>query len=144
MTRFMLILILVTGVVTACSNVQFMADYDKQVDRSAARLAKDMDRYLLNLKIMSGTPGAEYKYHQEFYRDYEVELWAILRRARSHPQNELATRQLELMLDSLGALQDVHELGPLPVEQIAVTRELFNQSWQAILTLEMAKIRGDG
>ena len=47
------------------------------------------------------------------------------------------------MLDSLGALQAVHELGPLTEEQIGVTRELFNQSWQAILTLEMAKKQGD-
>jgi hypothetical protein len=142
-TRFILILIVVAVAATACTNVQLIADYDVQVDRSATRLAKDMDRYLLNLKIMIDTPAAEYKYHQRFYRDYEVDLWATLRRARSHPQNEQTTRQLELMLDSLDALQAVHELSPLPEGQITVTRELFNQSWQAILTLEMAKKRGN-
>lgn len=142
MRKIILTLAVLACVFTACANVQLIAEYDGQVDRSAARLAKDMDRHLLNLEIMSGTPAAEYKYHQGFYLDYEVELRALLRRARSHPQNARTTEQLELMLDSLGALQTVHELGPLPEEQIAVTRGLFNQSWQAILTLEMAKKRG--
>lgn len=143
MKKLVLTFAVVAGVFTACANVQLIADYDEQVDRSAAGLAKDMDRYLLNLEIMSGTPAAEYEVHQSFYLDYEVELRALLRRAKSHPRNTRTTEQLELMLDSLGALQTVHELGPLPEEQIAVTRDLFNQSWQAVLTLEMAKKRGD-
>jgi hypothetical protein len=138
-----LVLALVVGGVAGCSNVKLISDYDQQIDVGATRLAREMDRFLVKIEDKADTPQAEYEANREFYLDYEVELRSLLLRARSHPKNSQTEEQLVRMLDSLEALKTVHELGPLPEEQIDVTRDLFAQAWQGIITLEMAKKRGE-
>lgn len=138
-----LLFLAVCWVLSACAGVRYIALYDGEIERSATELAKGMDRFLLELRDASGTVRSGYPPHEAFYREYEVELRSLVRRARSHPRNDQTTDQLLLLLDSLEALRTVHEAGPLPDEQIEVTRDLFNQSWQAVLTLEMAKKRGE-
>ena len=134
---------LLAGALVGCTSIKLISDYDEQIDVGATRLARDMDRFLLKLEDKADTPKAEYEANKEFYLDYEVELRSLLLRARSQPKNSQTEEQLVRMLDSLEALKTVHELGPLPEEQIDVTRDLFAQAWQAIITLEMAKKRGE-
>jgi HME family heavy-metal exporter len=45
---------------------------------------------------------------------------------------------------SLEDLRTMHQAGPIDDDVLKTTRDLFNQSWKAIITLEMAKKRGQG
>jgi hypothetical protein len=48
-----------------------------------------------------------------------------------------------LMMDNLQQLRLAHEAGPLAPPTVQATRDLFNQGWQAIIALEIAKRRGE-
>lgn len=120
--------------------VTLISQYDEQLDRSATALQLEMDGFLTSLEAdPQPTPAAS----RQFYTDYQVKLRGVLLRAQTHPRNTLTVQQLELMTKNLHELQAAHEAGPLDPGAIAVTRNLFNLGWQAIIKLELAKKRGE-
>jgi hypothetical protein len=127
------------SVLLACS-VTLISNYDEQIDKSATSLQRQMDSFLTSL---DSTPQPTYASTKEFYTDYAVDLRSLLVRAQSHPKNTQTEQQIELMMKSLEDLRQMHEAGPIDPEVLKTTRDMFNQSWKAIITLEMAKKRGD-
>lgn len=123
----------------ACS-VTLISRYDEQVDKAATSLQRQMDSFLTSLE---SEPQPTFEDSKKFYDEYAVDLRSVLVRAQSHPKNTLTEQQLELMLDSLKDLRDMHAAGPIDPAAVGVTRDLFNQSWGAIIKLETAKNRGD-
>jgi hypothetical protein len=102
-----------------------------------------MDAYLTELEGDAGTEAAKFSAHRDFYDAYLVELRSLRIRVEVQPRNDLTKQQIELMMNSVGELRAAHEAGDLSPEAIAVTRNLFNQAWGAILRLELAKRRGE-
>ena len=123
-------------------HVTLISSYDPEMDRVATSLQKKMDAFLTRLEIHAGESQANYSWDQAFYQDYLVELRSARLRAQSDDTNEFTAKQLTLMMDNLEQLRLAHEAGPLPLPTIQATRDLFNQSWQAIIGREMAKRRG--
>ena len=66
---FLTALVVIFG---SCAPVQFIAEYDEQIDRSATQLQKDVDAFLTDLETHAGTPEADYEANQGFYADYMV------------------------------------------------------------------------
>jgi len=124
---------------SAGCTVTLISRYDEQIDKSATALQRKMDGFLTSLEA---TPQPTYQDKKNFYSDYLVELRSVLVRAQSHPNNTITEHQLELMIQNLEALRQLHEAGPVDGQAIATTRDLFNQAWRAIITLELAKKRG--
>jgi hypothetical protein len=129
-------------VALAACRVTLIGPYDAEIDRGATRLQRRMDAFLTRLENADTVRAAGYAAHRDFYTDYAVDLRSMLVRAESHPENTITEEQLRLMLDSLAALRAAHEAGPLDPATIATARDLYNQSWRAILTVELAKKRG--
>jgi hypothetical protein len=109
-----------------CSRITLISSYDEQMDRSATELQRRMDAFLTMLADREGAPEASYDSNKTFYSDYAVELRSLQVRAAGQPKNQITVQQLDLMTSSLEELRD-----------------LFNQSWGAIIALEMAKKRGE-
>lgn len=136
-----LVLLVGTAMSSGCT-IRLVADYDEQIDAAATTLQKRMDRFLTQLESAAGTEAAEYAAgHAEFYDDYAVELRAVRVRAAAHPRNRVSIAQYDLMEDSLHELEAAHRDAPIAAEAVQTFRELFNQSWQAIIALEVAKKR---
>lgn len=123
--------------------ITLISSYDEQIDHSATELQKRLDGFLTSLARNAGTPAAAYDANATFYDDYAVELRALRVRAASQPQNTITMKQVDLMLDSLENLRTLHQAGAVTPDAITTIRDLFAQSWEAILTLELAKKRGD-
>jgi hypothetical protein len=122
-----------------CSRVALIASYDEQIDQSATALQKRMDAFLTSLSEKGTGPQAKYEANKEFYAEYGVDLRSLLIRAQSWPKNKLTEDQLTLMLANLEQLKIAHADAPLSAEAIKTFRDLFNQGWRVILTLELAK-----
>ena len=127
--------------------VRMVSDYDETIDLTATQLQKDMDAFLTQMEYDSGD-AVTYGANRQFYAMYATEIRSLLIRAQAHPKNEISLIQYGLMLDSLGELEASHrgeeeeeDAGMLPVEAIPTYRDLFNQSWGAIIKLEVAKKR---
>ncbi|MBK7189897.1 MAG: hypothetical protein IPH86_14785 [bacterium] len=147
--RHLLALALVALAVLAAGGctVRLISDYDETIDRSASELQKEMDGFLTQMETDEGD-AVTYGANRAFYPFYATEVRAVMVRAQAHPKNEQSVAQYELMLDSLAELEDAHrgdegteDEGTLPKEAIPVFRDLFNQSWGAIIRLEVAKKR---
>jgi hypothetical protein len=63
-------------------------------------------------------------------------------RARAQPKNSITRQQLELLLDSLSKLRQLHELG-LSTTDIELSSEAFETQTASILLFEISKKRGE-
>ena len=130
-------------VLSACS-VTLISHYDEQIDQAATALQKQMDAHLTKLEAANAA-DATFEQHKQFYQDYLVNLRAVELRASTHPKNRQSLGQYTLMLDNLEDLRSTHEAEvTLSAAYVGTVRGLFNQGWRAIITLEVAKKRGEG
>jgi hypothetical protein len=123
--------------------VTLISPYDPEMDKAATALQKKMDAFLTNLETHAGLPQVDYTWNIPFYDDYLVELRSLHLRAQSQPKNEEITKQLKLMMDNLRQLRLAHEAGSLAFPTIQALRGLFNQGWQAIISVEIARRQGE-
>ena len=126
-----------------CSRITLISSYDEQIDHSATELQRRMDAFLTMLADKEGTPQASYEANKSFYSDYAVDLRSLKVRAVSQPKNQITGQQIDLMTSSLEELRKAHQSGPIAADAVPTFRDLFNQSWGAIIALEMAKKRGE-
>jgi hypothetical protein len=127
-----------------CGRITLISTYDEHVDRSATELQKRMDAFLTMLADKEGSPQASYDSNKTFYSEYAVDLRSVKVRALSQPKNQITGKQLDEMNASLEELRKAHEDAPIAAAAVPVFRDLFNQGWGAIITLELAKKRGEG
>jgi hypothetical protein len=127
----------------ACTRITLISSYDEVIDHSATDLQRRMDAFLTMLADQEGMPRASYDSNKTFYSDYAVDLRSLKVRALSQPKNQITAQQVDLMTASLEELRKAHESGPIAAEAVPTFRDLFNQSWGAIIALEMAKKRGE-
>ena len=125
-----------------CSGIRLVADYDEQTDISITAFQRKIETFLTGLERNAGKPETRYEANVKFYDEAKVDLRVARVRAAAIPKNDLTVQQLDLLLDSLVTLEELHKGGIAP-QQIAPLRSAFNTSCTAILTLELAKRRGE-
>ena len=143
--RIWLWLLATLVVVSSGCEVMLISRYDQQIDDSATTLQQEMDAFLTKIETNASKPEAAYgtPENQQFYQDYLVSLRSVRVRAESHPKNDITVEHINKMIDSVAQLRIMHQAGPLLPEVILELRDLFAQGWRAIITLELAKKRGD-
>jgi hypothetical protein len=133
--------LVLAAALTACT-VTLVSRYDEQLDQSATALQRRLDVFLTGLAAARSADETGYARHERFYGDYAVDLRALLVRARSLPKNERTAEQVDLMLDSVESLRVTHQSqGALSPGYVTAARGQFNQAWQNIIALELAKKR---
>ncbi len=133
--------LLLVAALTGCT-VTLISQYDEQFDQSATALQRRLDVFLTDLAATRNADESGYARHERFYGAYAVDLRALLIRARSLPKNERTAEQVELMLNSLESLRATHQTqGVLSPGYVTAARDQFNQAWQNIIALELAKKR---
>lgn len=132
-SAFLVLLLLAAG----CSPVRFISDYDEQTDRGTTELHRKVEGLLVAME--HGSPGDDDAF-ADAYRDVLVDLRGLKLRAASRPMNELQVRQFDELENQLLTFGQAREEGIAP-EEIPLFRRGFDQSFRAILTLELAKKR---
>jgi hypothetical protein len=127
----------------SCAPVRLISDYDPGTDEALTRLHRDLEGLLLSLEETAGTPEGAYGAYAADYRRLRVDLRSLRLRAESRERNELQVEQLEAVEENLGRLERAHGEG-LRAEEVELFRRGFHQQLRAILTLELAKRRGEG
>jgi hypothetical protein len=79
----------------------------------------------------------------KFYDDVSLDIDAIRVRAAARPNNDMTTKQLGLIQESIDKLETYHKLGFQNPQEVAPLRSAFDISFTAILKLELAKKRGE-
>ena len=126
---------------TGCS-VKLVADYDEITDQAVTSLQRQVDRFFLQIERNIGMPEAEYSNFIDFYDDVRVDIGTIRVRAAARPRNEITVRQIDLLEANVDNLERLHKLGFSTAEELEPLKTAFHQGFRAILTLELAKKRG--
>lgn len=143
-------------VTTGCT-VRLIAEYDENIDQGITTLQKKTEAFLTQMEtdltrselLKDGAEEKEkllkkvaYEAHEDFYRDFLVDLRVLKVRADSYAGNELTVKQLEAMEEILNAQKIVHQSGLETSDDIADMRSAFTRGFKGILKLEIAKKRG--
>ncbi|UCC84278.1 MAG: hypothetical protein JSW46_04940 [Gemmatimonadota bacterium] len=122
--------------------IKLVADYDEITDRSVTALQREFELFFIDVERNLYTPDAVYDNYIGFYDEVRAELSVIRVRAAARPKNEITVEQLDLVAQNVDNLEELHKLGFESPEELEPLRAAFQQSFQAILTLELAKKRG--
>jgi hypothetical protein len=122
--------------------IKLVADYDEITDRSITALQREFELFFIDVERNLHTPDAVHDNYIGFYDEVRAELSVIRVRAAARPKNEITVEQLDLVAQNVDNLEELHKLGFDSPEELEPLRAAFQQSFQAILTLELAKKRG--
>jgi hypothetical protein len=122
--------------------IKLVADYDEITDRSVTALQREFELFFIDVERNLYTPDAGHENYVGFYDEVRAELSVIRVRAAARPKNEITVEQLDLVAQNVDNLEELHKLGFDSPEELEPLRAAFQQSFQAILTLELAKKRG--
>jgi hypothetical protein len=145
-------LILVAALALAGCQVRLISDYDPQVDAAVMQLHRKVEAFLLQIQAAAASTLPEaairrsYAANEAFYRDVQVDLASIRLRAESTPHNDLTIEQIALLTASIEDLRQLHERagdGGLRPEVITPARLAMQSHFGSIITLELAKQRGE-
>lgn len=125
-----------------CCNIRLVSDYDEQTDKAATAFQRKIEMFFTFLEQNADKPEGKYEQNINFYNEAKVDLSSLRVRAAALPENGITVQQVDLLIDSLNNLEELHKTG-LTREQIPPLRSAFNISCTAILKYELAKKRGE-
>lgn len=134
-------LLVLTALFFAACTPRLIAPYDQTTDMAVTALQRELSSFFVEQQ-RTDSPVCDYNNYVGFYDTLDVDLSSLIIRNEAREQNRLTVEQLQLLGDSFGNLERLHELSScLPDEQIEVLRQQFDASFAAILRLELAKRR---
>jgi len=141
------ILLLFSLALTGCA-VTWLSKYDSQTDEMTTALQRAVAVHGETLGEQSA-PACLYDNHRAYYTQEHADVGALELRVAAIPKNEPTKVQVEELKTALNRFESLHKSASAsgrcqsPVElQPALTG--INQIFRAILTLEIAKKRGEG
>lgn len=131
----------------ACQPLQLVSDYDEFTDQTVAQLQRRVETLLTTLERTPEMPACSYTQNEDAYLAMAIDLNILIARNKTRPRNGLTNKQLALLKDNLAAMEELHkEEGAeqcLSGENIALLRSGLEIGFNAIVTLEGAKKRGE-
>jgi hypothetical protein len=151
------ITVIILTVLPSCM-FRLISEYDEATDKDVTQLQESVERFLTTLQRDAIPPGCRYSEQRAFYTNTVVAVSALMVRNEGRTKNKITVTQLGLLQDSLKTLESLHQMkeekwkqAPTPDEReaclssadIDLARRNLNQSFSAILKLELAKKRGE-
>ena len=133
-------------VLSGCMTIRLVGDYDEQIDKGVTQLQKDVETFLFKLEATAEEPADKveiYDKNKKFYDDTKVALSGLRVRADSIQRNSITVRMLDHLSNNITELEKMHRDGLAKAEIDQSIRGGLNSQFTAILTLELAKKRGD-
>lgn len=135
-------LLLIVAAFSGCTSVKLIADYDETIEKGITGFHKKMETHLTKLERNLGREEAKYENYIDFYDQVKIDLSVIRVRAAALPKNEITVQQIDLIIDNVKTLEELHKLG-ISKNDIPPLKSAFNTGTTAILKLELAKKRGE-
>ncbi len=133
--------LMLAAVLSGCT-IALISDYDEATDKSVTALQRKVEEHLVRLEATAGKPGCEHAKYEKYYEEAKVDVSAIRTRTAAIPKNDITTKQVSELSESLQSLEDLHKLACISKAQIPALRTPLNSIFTAILKLEIAKKRG--
>lgn len=149
--------LLLAGILSACSTVRLVSDYDEPTDKALTALQKSTDEFITKLINAAPSDANAFDKHTKFYDDSDQQLRQLEFRVSSIPKNGQTVKLVANVRAVLlgegqcttdgASLRDLHcipenkEKGPSKVS-LLINQRSVNQTIGAALALELAKKQG--
>ncbi len=140
--RAFLVAAVILASLMGCMTVRLIAEYDQQFDQDLTAFQKALDAHLNRVERAIGTGDADYASFVSFYDEARASLNGMKMRAAATPKNDFTIEQVALLIENFGHLEDLHK-GGLKANDIPPMRTAFGLNVEAILKLDLAKMRGE-
>lgn len=125
--------------VLGCTGVRLLSEYDEETDRATMALHRQVEALLLDIERNAEEASLQAELRVE---EILIDLRVLQLRASVRENNTLQVQQLEELEEQVLLFEKALDEG-LAAAEIPLFREGFNQTFRAILTLELAKKRGE-
>lgn len=157
---FILVSFLLSLLISGCTTVRLISPYDEIIDQKTSLLQEDTETLLLLLsnKTEQQNPVHLMPFSSDTLDELTVRTAVLKARSESTPKNDITTKMFELIESNLVILRSLivlHDnnmpeanspgdpLQRLDPDKIKLIRDNMRQGFQQIITLEIAKKRGD-
>lgn len=156
-TSYAFTFMLIGLILTACSTVTLISDYDEPTDRALTALQQTSDDFITKLISEASSDKNAFEKHKQFYSDADQQLRRLEFRVTSIPKNNKTVKLVgDIRAVLLGegkctaegsSLKDLHcnqdalAKGPSKMSLLIAQRNV-NQTIGAALALEIAKKQG--
>lgn len=139
---YLSIIFLLALMLSGCTTIKLVGDYDEQIDRGITALQKDMETFFVKLEEFDGEMVAPYNGNNYFYGKTKVAISSLRIRADAMERNSITVRMLDRLQANFNELAVDHKEG-IHKKELPLYRGGFNSQFTAILTFELAKKRGE-
>lgn len=128
-------IVLAAAVLAGCT-VTLISSYDEPTDKGITALQKSVDGLMSQL---DQDPVPDYNAVKKTYDAIRSDLNSLRFRNEARPKNILTVKQLDELKASLDTLEGQHKAGRLNQAMVGPARDILNQTFRAILKLELEK-----
>jgi hypothetical protein len=123
-------------VLTGCVPITLISSYDETTDKGVTALDKSVNGLLNQL---DKDPVPDYDAVKNIYDGIRVDLASLRLRNDARPTNSLTVKQLDIVKTQLDILENQHKIKKLNQAMMGPLRSIFQQTFGAILKLELEK-----
>lgn len=132
--------------ISACSEVQFISEYDQATDQQVSALQRDVEVFFTTMERNPTQPQCNHASHDAFYQQATVDINLLIARNEIRTKNDITNKQLAILKKSLEDLEELHKLADeenrcLNEVDLMALRTGFGVSFRGILQLELSKRR---
>jgi hypothetical protein len=104
----LIIAVSILTIISACTSIQLVSNYDEVIDAQSQQLQRKLDAYFISLQGAAGD-DLKYKSQQSFYQGVLVDLNALGVRAGGIYKNKITLEQIDLAKENLAYLVLLHK-----------------------------------
>jgi outer membrane murein-binding lipoprotein Lpp len=126
---------------SGCTSIKLVGDYDAQTDKGITALQKDMEVFFVTLESAEGSMAAPYAANKDFYGQTKVAISSLRIRADALERNSFTVRMFDKLQNNFDRLAADHREG-ISKRELPLYRGGLNSQFTSLLTFELAKRRG--
>lgn len=121
-----------------CTSVRLIQEYDQITDEKVTALQEKVARFFVGMERNIGKPEAAYENYVNFYDEVKTDLNVLQVRSKAIPKSEITQQQIESVQSQMSNLEKLHKLGFNSYEELVPAKNAIEQSFAAIIQLQMA------
>ncbi len=122
----------------SCAEIKLIQDYDAVSNNKINLLHDKTTKFFVKIQRTVGLPENKYEKHIDFYDDVKSDVHVLETRTKAIDKSNITQKQLTSLLTQINTLEKLHQLGFKSKEEIIMVQSAIDESFTAILKLQIA------
>ncbi len=122
----------------SCAEIKLIQDYDAVSNNKINLLHDKTTKFFVKIQRTVGLPENKYEKHIDFYDDVKSDVHVLQTRTKAIDKSNITQKQLTSLLTQINTLEKLHQLGFKSNEEIIIIQSAIDESFTAILKLQIA------